>query len=569
MSQLRSLPLIFAFGLGLVSVGPAAALDGLAGPYLAGRLASQQSDYVTAADYFSRALIADPTNQSVLEDAIISQIGLGAVDKAITIANTLDKLGAKSQIADLVVLADLAQKGDYEAALAALESGRTGGPLVDELYGAWAKLGLGQMSEATAAFDAVSAQAGLKAFGLYHKALALASVGDFEGADRILSGEADGPLRATRRGIIAHAQILSQLERNDAAIELIDKTVNPATDPLFAQMRADLVAGKVLPFTAVTSVKDGLAEVFFTVASALSGEANDLNTLAYARMSEFLRPDQADTLLLCAAILEAQGQHDLAARSFDRISPSDPAYVNAELGRSDTLIAADRVDEAIDALKKLVEVVPERADVWTALGDVFRRQERFGEAVAAYDQAIATFADTQNNQWAVYYTRGIANEREKNWPAAEADFLKALELRPDQPQVLNYLGYSYLEKNINLDEALSMIEKAVAARPDSGAIVDSLGWGLYRLGRYQESVVQLEQAVELMPVDPVVNDHLGDVYWAVGRKREAEFQWRRALSFEPDTEAEAQRIRRKLEVGLDVVLSEEGANPLSLTKNGN
>lgn len=567
MNPFRTLPLLVALGLGCFS--PAMAFDGLAGPYLAGRLASQQADYATAADYFNRALIADPTNPALLEDAIISQIGLGAIDRAVKLTGLLDELGAKSQIADLVVLADLAQQADYQAALAALDNGRSAGPLVDELYRAWAKLGLGQMSEATEAFDAVSARGGLKAFGLYHKALALASVGDFEGADRILSGEADGPLRATRRGIIAHVQILSQLERNEAAIELIDKTVNPGVDPLFAQLRSDLVDGKVLPFSAVTNAKDGMAEVFFTVSSALSGESNDLNTLAYARMSQYLRPDQADTLLLCAAILEAQSQHDLAVQSFDQIPQSDPAFVNAELGRADTLIAADRFDDAIDVLKKLAEMEPARSDVWTALGDALRRQERYGEATAAYDQAIANFSDSQNVLWPVYYTRGITNEREKNWPEAEADFRKALELSPDQPQVLNYLGYSYLEMNINLDEALSMIERAVAARPDSGAIVDSLGWGLYRLGRYEEAVIQMEQAVELLPIDPVINDHLGDVYWAVGRKREAEFQWRRALSFEPETEEEANRIRRKLEVGLDVVLSEEGAEPLALTKNGN
>ncbi len=157
----------------------------------------------------------------------------------------------------------------------------------------------------------------------------------------------------------------------------------------------------------------------------------------------------------------------------------------------------------------------------------------------------------------------------KNWPAAEADFEKALALRPDQPSVLNYLGYSYLERHEKLDEALGMIERAVAARPDDGAFVDSLGWGLYRLGRYDEAVTQMERAVELMPIDSVVNDHLGDVYWAVGRTREAEFQWSRALSFGPTDETEAARIRRKLEVGLDKVLAEEGAKPLAVTKNGN
>jgi tetratricopeptide (TPR) repeat protein len=137
---------------------------------------------------------------------------------------------------------------------------------------------------------------------------------------------------------------------------------------------------------------------------------------------------------------------------------------------------------------------------------------------------------------------------------------------------LNYLGYSLVEKRKNLDEALDMIERAVAARPDSGYIVDSLGWVLYRLGRYDEAVGHMERAVELMPVDPVVNDHLGDVFWAVGRKREAEFQWKRALSFiragEGDGEADPDRIRRKLEVGLDVVLAEEGAEPLKVANGG-
>ena len=179
--------------------------------------------------------------------------------------------------------------------------------------------------------------------------------------------------------------------------------------------------------------------------------------------------------------------------------------------------------------------------------------------------AVALFEEDAEAQWLVYFSRGITHEREDRWPEAEADFRKALELRPDQPQVLNYLGYSMVEMQENLDEALDMIERAVAAQPDSGYIVDSLGWVLYRLGRYDEALVQMERAVELLPVDPVVNDHLGDVYWAVGRKREAEFQWHRALSFielGESNDAEPDRIRRKLEIGLDAVLAEEGAPPL-------
>jgi len=199
--------------------------------------------------------------------------------------------------------------------------------------------------------------------------------------------------------------------------------------------------------------------------------------------------------------------------------------------------------------------------VLTALGDILRRQDQFEGAAAAYDRAIALYSDDMQAQWLIYFARGIANERLGNWDRAEADFRKALELNPGQPSVLNYLGYSFVEMKQNMDEALAMIEQAVAARPNDGYITDSLGWVYYRLGRYEEAVVQMELAVELMPVDPIVNDHLGDVYWAVGRKREARFQWKRARSVGPE-EKDAVRIRRKLEVELDAVLEEEGADPL-------
>lgn len=565
----RKLALGLLTGFGIAAALPATALDGASGPYLAGRLASMESDYVAAAEYYTRALGYDPENPALLEDAIVSQIGRGAVDRAIPPARALDDLGAKSQIADLVVLTGLAKAGDFAGALAELDKGRSAGVLVDGLFRAWSLVGLGRMSEATVAFDKVSEAPGSRAFGLYHKGLALASVGDFEGADRIFSGEAGGPLRATRRGILAHVQILSQLERNASAVELIDKTLGDTPDPLFARLREELQAGKPVAFDMVRDATDGLAEVFFTVASALQGESTDINTLAYARMAEYLAPSDADAILLVAELLEAQGQHDLATETYAKIQSTDPAYVAAELGRSDALIAAGRTEAGIEVLEQLSRSHPERADILGALGDILRRQERYAEAAAAYDKAIATFTAEDPGQWVIYYTRGIAHERIKDWPAAEADFRKALALRPDQPAVLNYLGYSYLERKENYDEALAMIEKAVAERPDDGAIVDSLGWALYRLGRYDEAVGHMEKAVELVPVDPVVNDHLGDVYWAVGRKREAEFQWKRALSFKPDTEEEAARIRRKLDVGLDVVLKEEGAEPLAVTKNGN
>ncbi|MCB1328433.1 MAG: tetratricopeptide repeat protein, partial [Maritimibacter sp.] len=172
----------------------------------------------------------------------------------------------------------------------------------------------------------------------------------------------------------------------------------------------------------------------------------------------------------------------------------------------------------------------------------------------------------QPSQWRVYFARGITYERRGDWAAAEADFRKALALSPEQPSVLNYLGYSLVERRENFDEALDMIKRAVGARPYDGYIRDSLGWVYYRLARYEDAVAEMERAVELLPLEPVLNDHLGDTFWAVGRLREARFQWRRALSFITDDtdldELNPDRIRRKLEVGLDVVLDEEGGEPI-------
>lgn len=561
-------PILIALGFCLGVALPSRA-DIAAGPYLAGRLASMDSNYVGASDYFTRALVSDPTNPGLIEAVILARIGRGTVDTAVEAARSLEEPGVKSQVADLVVLVDLARSGDFAGAIAELDKGRSAGALVDGLFRAWALVGLGQMSEATVAFDKVADAPGSRAFGLYHKGLALASVGDFEGADRIFSGEEGGPLRATRRGILAHAEILSQLERNPDAVELIDKTVGNTPDPTFVRLRAELAAGRPVAFDVVGTAVEGLAEVFLTVATALRGESADVNTLVYARMAEYLAPDDSAPVLLAAQILDEQGQHDLATEAYARIPREDPEYISAEFGRSDALVAAGRIEAGVEVLEQLARSYPERADVWGALGDILRRQERYADAAKAYDKSIGTFEGEDPGQWVVYYTRGIANERIKNWTAAEADFRKALDLNPDQPSVLNYLGYSYLERKENYDEALAMIEKAVAGRPDDGAITDSLGWAQYRLGRYEEAVATMERAIELMPVDPVVNDHLGDVYWAVGRVREAEFQWKRALSFDPDTEEEATRIRRKLEVGLDAVLREEGAEPLAVTKNGN
>ncbi|WP_319826206.1 tetratricopeptide repeat protein [Thalassovita sp.] len=555
-----------ALALALGGVAPVQA-QSLAGAYLAARSAGMSSDYGAAADYFTRALARDPANAHLLESTALSLLSLGKAARAVPVARKIEDDGLKSQIARMVLIADEVQDSRYDALLTRLDEERGIGPLVDGLLRAWGLMGAGKVSAALDAFDKVAEERGLSAFALYHKALALASVGDFEGAEAIFAGNAGGPLQMTRRGALTRIEVLSQLERGDEAKALADKLLGLGMDPTGSIVLTKLETGEKLPFTMVRDARDGVAEVFYSVAVVLSGEAGEDYTLLYTRIAEFLRPGHEDAILMSANLLDALGQHDLAVAAYKSVPQGSPSYFSAELGRADSLRKADKTDAAVEVLEQLSRSQGQTPIVWVTLGDLMRQLKRFDEAVKSYDRALDLYGSDTPDQWFLYYARAISHERLSQWPEAEADFRKALELSPGQPNVLNYLGYSLVEQQIKLDEALAMIEQAVAAQPDSGYIVDSLGWVLYRLGRYDEAVGHMERAAELMPVDPVVNDHLGDVLWAVGRKREAEFQWRRALSFatdQPSDDVKPDRIRRKLEVGLDTVLAEEGAPPLKV-----
>jgi tetratricopeptide (TPR) repeat protein len=346
---------------------------------------------------------------------------------------------------------------------------------------------------------------------------------------------------------------------------LLDGIFGSQPDAGVAALRAALVAGEAVPFAAVPTPRAGLAEVYITVAGLVQTDVPDTFTLLFARAATSLAPENTPALLMTAGLLEDLGQYDLANAAYTGVARDDPAFPSAELGRADVLRAAGRQDAAMEVLQALSRSYPDMPRVFAAKGNLLREADRLEDAKAAYTRALALYDDAAPAKWIVFYTRGIANHQLDLWPEAEADFRAALALQPDNPQILNYLGYSLVERGEKLDEALAMIETAVAALPDNGAIVDSLGWVLFQLGDFQQAVEILERAATLEPVDPVINDHLGDAYWAVGRTTEARFQWQRALSFNP-AEADAQRIRDKLSSGLDLVLIAEGKEPVRLAR---
>ena len=569
--KLKSLSIAVAIAALQLQPDPVAAKEAV-GAYLAARQARFQNDFSAAAEHFTRALAQDPSNPALMENAIAAYVGLGQIDKALPVAQRIEAADLLSQVAHMVLIADEGRREAFDELLARIDRDRGVGELADGLLSAWAHMGKGDMKTALELFDEVATQRGLHSFALYHKALALASVGDFESAEMIFAGDAEGPMQRTRRGTMAWAQVLSQLERNDDAVAVIDEVFGTDMDPEIEELRDQLAAGDRLPFSIITGARDGVSEVFYSLGRALQVDAGQDYVLLYARVAEYLTPDNVDAIIMTAELLENLQRYELATIAYRRVPRDHPSYYIAELGRAEALRRSEKTDAAIEVLEQLSQTHGDVPVIHVSAGDLYRQLEQYGNAVIAYDKALELYVERENDQWFVHYARGIAHERLDQWEEAETDFRKSLELNPEHPQVLNYLGYSMVEKRINLDEALDMIERAVAARPDSGYIIDSLGWVLYRLGRYDESIGHMERAAELEPVDPTVNDHLGDVLWAVGRNKEARFQWHRALSFidegDTNTDIDPERIRRKLEVGLDKVLEEEGSAPLKVVDDG-
>ena len=562
-----------ALGLAMIAAMPTAvSAQSLAGSYLAGRSATVSNDFTAAAEYYAAAMARDPSNIELMDSATLAYLALGRIDRALPLGRAIVATGQQSQAARMAITAGLVEAGDYDA-LAAQEVRVDGiNPWVDGLVKAWALIGSDDVEAAMAQFDGISTDGGMSGIVMFHKALALATVGRYADAEAVFEAQGPGAAARTRRGVIARTEILSQLGRNADAVQVIEQTFNGSTDPELDMLIQKLNAGEKLPFTHAPTVRAGVAEVYYTFAALLLAEqASDYFTLLYVRVAEYLRPEHVDARLLTAGLLESLGQNELAIAEYRAVGVDDPAFHVAELGRAAALRRLEKADQAIEVLEQLARSHGDLAVVHSTLGDVFRAQDEYQAAILAYTRALELTAEGDERAWFLHFSRGISYSQDGDNVAAEADFRAALAINPDQPQVLNYLGYSLVEEQRKLDEALDMIERAVAASPDSGYIVDSLGWVYYRLGRYDEAVVQMERAAELEAVDPVVNDHLGDVYWAVGRKREAQFQWRRGLSFikfgTTDTEAEPDRIRRKLEVGLDAVLAEEGAEPLKIAND--
>jgi Flp pilus assembly protein TadD len=519
------------------------------GSYLAARHAAQLRDAAVAATYYRAALKRDPKNAELLDNAFLALLVDGDVDGAGKFAERVLKVDKKNGVASLVLGIRALKEKHYLAARHDL-SQSIHGPITDltaALLTAWAQFGAGDNKGAIASIDRLTGPEWYAIFKELHAGLIYDLAGNQKEAGQRLE-HAYKLESSALRVVEAYASWLSRNRSNQDAISILEafNKVVP-NHPLVSEELKKLKSGEKLPLL-VSTAQGGASEVLYGLGASLGRHGGEDLGLVYLQLSLYLLHNHPLALFSLADLFESLKKPELAIKAYERVPLGSALKRNAQIQMASDLDTLNRSDEAKENLLALLKRSDD-PEATLALGNILRGQKKFAECADAYSHAITKLMHPEKSDWTLYYFRGICYERSKQWPKAESDLKKALELFPEQPHVLNYLGYSWIDQGIHLDEGLAMIKKAVQQRPDDGYIIDSLGWAYFRLSNYDEAAKQLEHAIELKPEDPTINDHLGDVYWRVGRVLEARFQWAHARDLKPEPD-ELPKIEVKLKNGL-------------------
>ena len=520
------------------------------GSYLAARHAGVERDSATASAYYLNVLKADPRNPELLSRAFLSVLSDGDIDEAGRLADRVLQIDRNDRIARLVVGVRALKLKQYPLARQNFAQS-VRGPVTDltaTLLSAWALSGSGDTRAAVDTLDHLAGPDWYAIFKDLHAALILDIANNKKDAGKRYERAYKADPVAVRT-VEAYGRYLSRVGNKEEALKIyseFEKTV--PNHPVVMAEEKEVATGEKLPLLA-DSPQSGAAEALYGLGASIGRRGGEDLALIYLQLALYLEPSQPMALLALADLYESLKKPDLAIKVYDRIPASSSLHRNAEIQIASDLDALDRTDEAKKRLERLVADHPKDNEAIIAFANILRGRKDFAECADAYSKAIANIAVPEKPNWVLFYFRGICYERSRQWPLAEADLKKALQLYPDQPLVLNYLGYSWVDQGVNLDDGMNMIRRAVEQRPDDGYIVDSLGWANFRIGNYEEAVKELERAVELKPEDSTINDHLGDAYWRIGRVLEARFQWSHAKDLKPEPE-DLPKIEEKLQSGL-------------------
>jgi tetratricopeptide (TPR) repeat protein len=531
------------------------------GSYLAGQQAMSELRTPDAARFLGDAAAGEWDNPLVVHRAFIAFAANGQIDRAADSARRMLELEPGNQLAQLVVATEAVKDRRYAAATRDLE--KLGADSFEGITGsilrAWALIGDGRYDEAVSSLDAI-ADGGLEEFLVFHRAIMAEVAGKSADAEELIAQSIETD-PYTADVVEAYARIMGAAGKFDEALAAITAfEAQGLNHPVITQLKEQL-ARKQRPGLFADSVQSGAAQMFHSVGLAFAREGTTDISLVLERLAQYLAPKNDTIPIVIGQLYDGAGQHELANALYEALPQTSLLKPMAIVRIADNLDALGDRPEAIRRLNNIVTTNPSDIDAISVLGDLLRADKQYTASADAYTKALAVTGGNSPGDWRFYYVRGIAYERSDQFPLAEKDFLRALDLAPNQPQVLNYLGYSWVDKGMNLDRALGMIEKAIEGSPNDGYIIDSLGWAYYRLGRFDEAVAKLEEAALLRSADPEINDHLGDAYWRVGRKLEATFQWK--IAYAMDTEGNVKkRIEPKLKGGLDAAPVTEDSAPV-------
>ena len=518
--------------------------------YLSARFAAGEHDLPQAARYYGQSLANDPANPSLLALSFFYSTTSGDFDAAgkyaqAVIATTPDDRAARLALAvigfkhkdyaDVRKQLSLSAKGPFTA-------------LTLSLFDAWAAAAEHDTAGMQKDLQSLVEQKGAESMAAFHTALIQDYLGNAAAAEAAYK-KALASTAPTPRVLEAYGRFLEHSGRGADAAKLYQSHTGEGGLASVTRPGLARIAAGEKPDGLIRSPADGAAEALFGIAASLTDAQSADVSILYLRMALYLRSDLGLAQVLLADRFESLRKFDSAIAIYHGIEPASPYFRMAQVQAALDQQRLGQNDQAIAGLKKLLVAEPNDSETWVALGDTYRASDKFAESVDAYNHAEKIIGEPTRRDWPMFYARAMAKEKLKRLDESEADIQIALKLSPEQPELLNYLGYSWVDRGRNIPQALTMLEKARSLRPYDGYIVDSVGWAYYQLGRYDDAAKTLEAAVLLVPGDPTINDHLGDALWRAGRHIDARFQWNHAITFS-DNDTDKAAIERKLKTGL-------------------
>ncbi len=534
----------------------------LSGHYLAGRTASLNSDHARAAYYLEKVVKGDSKDGHYVAGlAIRHYLVSGEVDKAVNLVKEVKHVQRLRPL-ELVLVVNALKQGDVEQAHQRVKDMELVGvyQLLSPLLEGWADYS-----------DSGSSHSVKKVHGFehhtydmvqkHHRALQHELSGDIKKARKLYENIAeDMDSMPDSLGVAAIQFFIRHDYTEQAKALLVTLQAKHSRDAFWQLGIAEdyLTQWEETPLLTVESVTDGFAQSLADIGLLLTEEGLQDDGIIMLQLSRYLRPDTPLVTMALAEALERSGDYQQAIALYSDVQASSMLRTLATLYQARTYQAADDTAKARELLDELhANGKPASYYLYVMMADIERVEKRYRKAASYHTQAIDMLGTLTAKDWPILYHRAIMYDLDKQWKKAEKDLKAALELAPQEPQLLNHLGYSWLVRGEHLDEALAMLEEALQANPDDAQIIDSYGWALFKTGKYDKSLGILEKALSIIPADPTVNEHYADALWKNGRKLEATYHWERALLFEPTEDGAKEAIMHKLRYGMDIPVGRE------------